>query len=160
MYAQSIDVKEFLFREICFLKNKVTSYKQQMDHVMSNFGNINYKTESEMKVSLLEKENLELRAELTDKLLIIKQLTTDSKSNPLPTDVSSTTNTITTPAQTIENININNYNNNKNNSNNNSINNDNCKNKNNGSNNNKNKKNNNSTNEKAVYNKKLQAQLQ
>ena len=59
--AQSIDVKEFLFREISFLKNKVTSYEQQMDHVMSNFGNINYKTESEMKVPLLEKENFELR---------------------------------------------------------------------------------------------------
>ena len=49
--AQSIEVKEFLFREICFLKNKVISYEQQMDHVMYNFGNINYKTELEMKVS-------------------------------------------------------------------------------------------------------------
>ena len=38
--AQSVDVKEFLFREICFLKNNVTSYEQQMDHEMSNFGNI------------------------------------------------------------------------------------------------------------------------
>ena len=75
-----------------------------MGHVMSNFGNINYKTELEMKVALQEKENFELRAELIDKLLIIKQLATNSKSNPLPNDVSSTTNTITTPAQTIENL--------------------------------------------------------
>ena len=59
--AQSVDVKEFSFREICFLKNKVTSYQQQMEHVTSNFGNINYKTELEMKDSLLEKENFELR---------------------------------------------------------------------------------------------------
>ena len=59
--AQSVDVKEFLFRKLCFWKNKVTSYKQQMDHLMSNFGNINYKTELEMKVSLLEWENFELR---------------------------------------------------------------------------------------------------
>ena len=58
--AQPVDVKEVLFREISFLKIKVTSYEQQMDHVMSNFGNINYKTELEMKVSLLEKENFEL----------------------------------------------------------------------------------------------------
>ena len=35
--AQSVDVNEFLFTEICFLKNKVASYEQQMDHVMSNF---------------------------------------------------------------------------------------------------------------------------
>ena len=62
--AQSVDVKEFLFREICFLKNKVKSYEQKMDHVMANFGNINYKTELEMKVSLLEKENFELRGQL------------------------------------------------------------------------------------------------
>ena len=82
--AQSVDVKEFLFREICFLKNKVNSYEQQMDHVMSNFGNINYKTELEMKVSLLEKENFELRGQLIDKLLIIKQLKTGSKSNLFP----------------------------------------------------------------------------
>ena len=32
-----------------------------MDNVMSNFGNINYKAELEMEVSLLEKENYELR---------------------------------------------------------------------------------------------------
>ena len=56
------------------LKNKVTSYEQQMDHVMSNFGNINYKTELEMTGSLLEKENFELRGQLIDKLLIITQL--------------------------------------------------------------------------------------
>ena len=29
--AQSFDVKEFLFREVCFLKNKVDSYEQQME---------------------------------------------------------------------------------------------------------------------------------
>ena len=52
-----------------------------MDHVMSNFGNINNKTELEMKVSLLEKENFELRDQLINKLLIIKELKTDSKSN-------------------------------------------------------------------------------
>ena len=125
---------------------------------MSNFENINYKTELELKVSLLEKKNFELRGQLIDKLLIIKQLKTNSKSNPFPTDVSTTTNTITTPAQTNDNINSNNNNNNNNNSNNN-INNNNCQNKNN-DNNNKNKKNVNSTNEKAVYNEKLQAQLQ
>ena len=94
----TVDVKEFLFREICFLKNKVTYYEQQMDHVMSNFGNINHKTKLEMKDSLFEKENFELSGQLIDKLLIIKQLKTDSKSNPLPNDVSTTTNTITDPA--------------------------------------------------------------
>ena len=78
-----------------------------MDHVMSNFGNINYKTELEMKVSLLEKENFELRVHLIDKLLIITQLKTDSKSNPYPTNVSTTTNTVSTPAQTNDNINSN-----------------------------------------------------
>ena len=51
---------------------------------MSNFGNINYKTELEMKVSLLENENFELRGQLIDKLLIIKQLKTDSKRNRSP----------------------------------------------------------------------------
>ena len=165
MCAQSVDVKEFLFREICFLKNKVNSYEQKMDHVMSNFGNINYKTELEMKVSLLENENFELRGQLIDKLLIIKQLKSDSKGNPFPTDISTTTNTITKSAQNNDNINSNNNNNNNNNNknsnNNNNINNNNCKNKNNdNSNNNKNKKNNNNTNEKAVYNKKLQVQLE
>ena len=73
MRAQYVDVNEFLFREICFLKNKVTSCEQQMDHVMSNFGNINYKTELEVKVSLLEKENFELRGQLIAKLLLIKR---------------------------------------------------------------------------------------
>ena len=127
-----------------------------MDHVMPNFGNINYKTELEMKVSLLEKENFELRGQLIDKLLIIKQLKTDSKSNPFPTDISTTTNTITKPAQTNDNINSNNNNKNNNNNNNN---NSNRKSKNN-DNNNKNKTDNNSTNEKAVYSKKLQVQLE
>ena len=128
---------------------------------MSNFGNINYKTELEMKVSLLKKENFELRGQLINKLLIIKQLKTDSKSNPLPTDISTTTNTITKPAQTNDNINSNNNkNNNKNSNNNNNINNNNCKNKDNDNNSNKNKKNNNSTNEKAVYKEKLQVQLE
>ena len=94
--AQSVDVKEFSFREISFLKNKVTSYEQQMDHVMLNFGNIYYKTELEMKVSSLEKENFELRGQLIDKVVIIKQLKTDSKSNPFPTEISTTTNTIIT----------------------------------------------------------------
>ena len=32
--AQSVDVKEFLFKEIYPLKNKVTSYEQQMDHLI------------------------------------------------------------------------------------------------------------------------------
>ena len=116
-----------------------------------------------MKVSLLEKENFELRGQLIDKLLIIKQLRTNSKSNPFPTDTSTTTNTITKPAQTNDNINSNNNNNNNNNknsNNNNNINNNNCKNKDNDNNSNKNKKNNNSTNEKAVYNEKLQVQLE
>ena len=89
-----------------------------------------------MKVSLLEKEYFDLRGQLTDKLLIIKQLKTDSNINS----------------------NNNNNNNNKTNNNNNNINNNNCKNENN-DNNNKNKKSNNSTNEKAVYNEKLQVQL-
>ena len=130
-----------------------------MDHVMSNFGNINYKAELEVKVALLEKEDFELRDQLIDKVLIIKQLKTNSKSNRFPADVSTTTNTITTPTQTNDKINSNNDNN-SNNNNNNNINNNNCKNKGNDSNNNNNKKNINSTNEKAVYNEKLQAQLQ
>ena len=96
-----------------------------MDHVMPNFGNINYKTELEMKVSLLEKENFELRGQLIDKLLIIKQLKTDSKSNPFLTNISTTTNTITKPVQTNDNINSNNDNNNNKKSNNNN-NNNNC----------------------------------
>ena len=70
--AQSVNVKEFLFREICLLKNKVTSYEQQMDHVMSNFGTIDYKNQLEVKVSLLKKENFELSGQLIDKLLITK----------------------------------------------------------------------------------------
>ena len=121
------------------LKKQSYPYEQQMDNVMSNFGNINYKTELEMKVSLLEKENFELRDQLTHKLLIIKQLKTDSKSNLFPTDVSTTTNTITKPAQTNDSINTNNNNNNRSNNNNNKINNNNCKYKNNDNNNNKNK---------------------
>ena len=129
---------------------------------MSNFGNIIYKTKLETKASLLEKENFELRSQLIDRLLIIKQLKTDSKSNPFPTDISTTTNTITKPAETNDNINSdnNNNNNNNNNKNNNSYNNNNNnrKNKNNGNNNDKNIKNNNSTNEKAVYNEKLLVQ--
>ena len=72
-----------------------------MDHVMSNFGNINYKTELEMKVSLLENENFELRGQLIDKLLIIKQLKSDSKGNPFPTDISTTTNTISNQPKTM-----------------------------------------------------------
>ena len=160
MCAQSVDVKEFLFREICFLKNKVNSYEQQIDHVMSNFGNIDHKTELEMKVSLLEKENFELGGQLIHKPLIIKQLKIDSKSNPFPTDISTTTNTTTKPTQTNDNINSNN-NNNKNNNSNNNINNNNHNNKNNdNNNNNNNKKNNNSTNEKEVYTEKLQVQLE
>ena len=117
--------------------------------------NIDHKTEL---VSLLEKENFELGGQLIDKPLIIKQLKIDSKSNPFPTDISTTTNTTTKPTQTNDNINSNN-NNNKNNNNNNNINNNNYNNKNNDNNNN-NKKNNNSTNEKAVYNEKLQVQLE
>ena len=109
-----------------------------MDHVMPNLGNINYKPELEMKVSLL---GIIFVRFLIDKLLIIKKLKTDSKSNLFPTDVSTTTNTITTPAQTNDNVNSNNDNNNKNN-----INDSHCKNKNNDNNSIKNKKNNNSTN--------------
>ena len=123
---------------------------------MSNFGNINYKTELEMKVSLFEKENFELR----DQLLIIKQLKTGSKIICSPADISTATNTITKAAQTNDSINSDNNNTNKNNNSNNNINNNNCKNKNNDNNSNKNKKNNNSTNEKAVYNEKLQVQLE
>ena len=131
-----------------------------MDHVMYNFGNINYKTKLEVKVSLMERENFELKGQLIDKMLAIKQLKTNSKSNPLPPDVSTATNPITTPAQTRDNINSNDDNiSNSNNNNNNSINNNDCKNMNNGNNNNKNK-NDSINNEKAVYNKKLQAQLQ
>ena len=150
--AQSVDVKEFLFRKMYSLINKVTSYEQQMDHIMINFGNFTYKTELELNVPLLEKENFEPRGQLIGNMLIIKQLKTDSKSYPLTTDASATTNTINTPAQTYDNININNDNN--------------CKNKNKDNNNNKNnkignaKKNNNSTNKNAVYNEKLKAQLQ
>ena len=83
-----------------------------MYHVMSNFGNINYKTELEMKVSLLEKENCELRDQLIDKLLIIKQLKTNSISNLFPIDVSTAINMIYTAAQINDNINSNNDNNN------------------------------------------------
>ena len=137
--AQSVDVKEFLFREICSLKNKVTSYKQQMGHIMSNFGNINYETELELKVSLLEKKNVQVRGHLIDKMMITKQLKTYSKSYPFTTDASTTTSTITTPAETYDNINSNNDNNNNNN-NNNSINKNNCKNKAKDNNNNKNNK--------------------
>ena len=120
---------------------------------MSNFGNINYKAELEVKVSLLETENFELRGQLMDKLLIIKQSKTNSRSNPFPNNVSTTTTMVTTSAQTNDNINSNNDNNNN-------ISNNNCKNKKNDNNNNENEKNNNSTNEKAVCNEKLQAQLQ
>lgn len=42
----------------------------------------------------------ELRGQLTDKMLIIKHLKTNSKSNLFTTDASTTTNTIITPAQT------------------------------------------------------------
>ena len=108
---------------------------------MSNFGNINYKTELEMKVSLFEKENFELR----DQLLIIKQLKTGSKIICSPADISTATNTITKAAQTNDSINSDNNNTNKNNNSNNNINNNNCKNKNNDNNNNKNKQNTNST---------------
>ena len=132
---------------------------------MSNFGNINREIELEMKVSLLEKENFELKGQLIDQLLIIKQFKTDPKINPFPTDISTTTNTITKPAQTSDNINSNNNNNNKskNNNNNNNTNSNNCKNKNNdnnNNNNNNNKQNKNSTKEKAVYSEKLQVQLE
>ena len=50
-----------------------------MDHVISNFGNNCNKTEIELKVSLFEKENVELRGQLIYKLLIMKQLKTNSK---------------------------------------------------------------------------------
>ena len=100
-----------------------------------------------MKVSLLEKENFEQRGQLNDKLLIVKQLKTNLKSNPFNTDASTTRNRITQLAQTHDNINSNKDNN--------SINKSNCKNKNNDY-NNKNSKirntktNTNSTSEK-VY---------
>ena len=41
-----------------------------MDHVISNFENNNYKSELEVKVSLLEKQNFEIRAQLIDKMVI------------------------------------------------------------------------------------------
>ena len=59
-------------REIFSLKNKVAFYEQQMDHLISNFGKNNYKTELEVKVSLLEKENFELRGQLTE--LVVESL--------------------------------------------------------------------------------------
>ena len=71
MCAESVDIKQFLFWECCSLKNKVTSFEQQMDN-MSNFGNTNYKTELQLKVSLLEMKNFELGDQLIDKMLIIK----------------------------------------------------------------------------------------
>ena len=71
---------------------------------MSNFGNINYKAELELKVFLLEMENFELGAQLIDKMLIIKQLKTNSKCNLFTTDASTTTNPITTPSKTNYNI--------------------------------------------------------
>ena len=109
-----------------------------MDHSLSNFENINYKTELELKVSLLEEENFELRGQITNKMLIIKQLKWNSKSYPITTDASTTTNTITTPARTYDKINSNNGNNNNNNNNdNNSVSNNNCKNKHKGDNNNR-----------------------
>ena len=113
-----------------------------------------------MKVSLLEKENFELRGPVIDKMLIIIQSKTDSKSDPFPTDISTTTSTNAKPAQTDDNINSNSNNNNKKSKNNNKINNSICKNKSNNNNNNKNQKNNTSTNEKAVNNEKLQVQLE
>ena len=39
---------------------------------MYNFGNTNYKTELQLKVSLLEMKNFELGDQLIDKMLIIK----------------------------------------------------------------------------------------
>ena len=100
-----------------------------------------------MKVSLLEKENFEQRGQLNDKLLIVKQLKTNLKSNPFNTDASTTRNRITQLAQTHDNINSNKDNK--------SINKSNFKNKNNDYYNNKNSKiintktNTNSTSEKA-----------
>ena len=52
------------------------------------------------KASLLKKENFEVTDRLIDKILIIKQLETNSKNYPFTTDASTVTNTITTPAQT------------------------------------------------------------
>ena len=125
-----------------------------MDHVMSNFGSIKYEAKLAVKVSLLETENFELRCQLVDKLLMIKQSKTQIQENLFPTNVSTTTNKVITSAQTNDNIDSNNDNNNN-------ISNNNCKKKNNGNNNNnENKKNNSSTKEKAVCNEKLQAQLQ
>ena len=91
-----------------------------MDHIMFNFGNIDYKTELELKVSLLEKEHFEQRDQVIAIILIIKQLRTTSKSYPFTTIASTTTNTITTPAQSYDNINRNNDKSNNNNNNNNS----------------------------------------
>ena len=64
--AQSVGIKELFFRDFYSLKNKVIFY-----NVASNFGNINYKTELELKIFLLERENFELRGQLIDKMLII-----------------------------------------------------------------------------------------
>ena len=128
---------------------------------MSDFENINYKIELEVQVYLLEKENFELRGQLIDKLLLMKQLKTNSKCNTFTAGASTT---ITSSVQTNNKINSDN-NNNTSNSNKNNTSNNNCKNKNNNSNNSKNNKirktrrNNNNTNENGVYNKKLEAQM-
>ena len=50
---------------------------------MFDFGNNNYKTEEKNKVSLLEKENFELRDQLIHELLIIKQKLVTQKKLPI-----------------------------------------------------------------------------
>ena len=127
---------------------------------MFNFGNIDYKTELELKVSLLEKEHFEQRDQVIAIILIIKQLRTNSKSYPFTTIASTTTNTITTPAQSYDNINRNNDKSNNNNNSNN-INSNNCKNKNKDNNNKNNKimntkENNNSTNKNETQLQEIQ----
>ena len=94
-----------------------------MDHVISNFENNNYKSELEVKVSLLEKQNFGLRVQLIDKMVI----KTNSKSYQFTTDAFRTTIKITTLVPTCDNINSNNDNNNNNSNSNNNINSNNCK---------------------------------
>ena len=94
-----------------------------MDHVISNFENSNCKSELEVKMSLLEKQNFGLRVQLIDKMVI----KTNSKSYQFTTDAFRTTIKITTLVPTYDNINSNNDNNNNNSNSNNNMNSNNCK---------------------------------
>ena len=94
-----------------------------MEHVISNFENSNCKSELEVKMSLLEKQNFGLRVQLIDKMVI----KTNSKSYQFTTDAFRTRIKITTLVPTYNNINSNNDNNNNNSISNNNINSNNCK---------------------------------